>query len=102
MRFFAPEPELGPYEQSQAPTRDLRDSTALAGLDYPTISELMTLGADLMTGQGVGGSSKVFGGDLGVTFSPDDRGINFQFRKELQDKDMGARELLSLLDRITS
>lgn len=102
LRFFAPEPELGPYEQSQAPTRDLRDSTALAGLDYPTISELMTLGADLMTGQGVGGSSKVFGGDLGVTFSPDDRGINFQFRKELQDKDMGARELLSLLDRITS
>ena len=96
LELFAPEPELGPYEQSQAPTRDLRDSTALAGLDYPTLSELM----EMATSGGPRASTKVFGGDLEFTLDPDNPRI--EFRRPLQGKDMGAGEFLSFLNRITS
>ncbi len=96
LRFFAPEPELGPYEQSQAPTRDLRDSTALAGLDYPTISELMTLGADLMTGGGPRTSVPLGEGTLNLNLNRDNPGI--EYRRQLQGKDLGLEELLSFLN----
>ena len=96
LRFFAPEPELGPYEQSQAPTRDLRDSTALAGLDYPTISELMTLGADLMTGGGPRTSVPLGEGTLNLKLNRDNPGI--EYRRQLQGKDLGLEELLSFLN----
>ena len=116
LELFAPEPELGPYEQSQemTPAEMLREiisqppsprtggQAQVAELDYPELSKISEIVKQLATGENVGGSTKIFGGDLGVTFSPDDRGIGFQFRKELQDKDMGARELLSFLNRITS
>ena len=74
----------------------------VAELDYPELSKLIELGRQLATGEDVGGSTKIFGGDLGVRFRPGDRGIGFQFRKELEDKDMGAREFLNFLNRITS
>ena len=96
LRFFAPEPELGPYEQSQAPTRDLRDSTALAGLDYPTLSELMTLGADLMTGGGPRTSVPLGEGTLNLNLNRDNPGI--EYRRQLQGKDLGLEELLSFLN----
>ena len=96
LELFAPEPELGPYEQSQAPTRDLRDSTALAGLDYPTISELMTLGADLMTGGGPRTSIPLGEGTLNFNLNRDNPGI--EYRRQLQDKDLGLGELLSFLN----
>ena len=96
LRFFAPEPELGPYEQSQAPTRDLRDSTALAGLDYPTLSELMTLGADLMTGGGPRTSIPLGEGTLNFNLNRDNPGV--EYRRQLQGKDLGLGELLSFLD----
>ena len=96
LRFFAPEPELGPYEQSQAPTRDLRDSTALAGLDYPTLSELMTLGADLMTGGGPRTSIPLGEGTLNLNLNRDNPGV--EYRRQLQGKDLGLGELLSFLD----
>ena len=99
LELFAPEPELGPYEQSQAPTRDLRDSTALAGLDYPKISELMTLGSDLMTGDGPRTSIPLGGGTLNLNLNRDNPGI--EYRRPLQDKDLGLGELLSLLNRRT-
>ena len=74
----------------------------MAELDYPELSKIIELGRQLATGEDLGGSTKIFGGDLGVTFNPGDRGIGFQFRKELQDKDMGAKEFLNFLNRITS
>lgn len=74
----------------------------VAQLDYPELSKIIELGRQLATGEGVGGSTKMFGGDFGVKLSPKDRGIGFQFRKELQDKDMGARKFLNFLNRITS
>ena len=96
LELFAPEPELGPYEQSQAPTRDLRDSTALAGLDYPTISELMTLGADLMTGGGPRTSIPLGEGTLNFNLNRDNPGV--EYRRQLQGKDLGFGELLSFLN----
>ena len=99
LKLLAPEPELGPYEQSQAPTRDLRDSTALAGLDYPTISELMTLGADLMTGGGPRTSIPLGEGTLNFNLNRDNPGI--EYRRQLQGKNLGIEELLNFLGNRT-
>ena len=103
----APRPEMTPAEMlreiiSQPPSPRTGGQAQVAELDYPELSKIIELGRQLATGEDLGGSTKIFGGDLGVTFSPGDRGIGFQFRKELQDKDMGAKEFLNFLNRITS
>ena len=101
LRFFAPEPELGPYEQSQAPTRDLRDSTAVAELDVPSIADLLNSGLlqDLLTEQGPRTSIPLGEGTLNFRVNPNNPGI--EFRRPLQGKDMGVGELLSFLSRRT-
>ena len=115
LELFAPEPELGPYEQSQemTPAEMLREiisqppsprtggQAQVAEFDYPELSKISEIARQLATGEGLGGSTKIFGGDLGVKLSPGDRGIDFQFTKQLPDKDLGLGELLSFLNRRT-
>ena len=101
----APRPEMSPAEMlreiiSQPPSPRTGGQAQVAELDYPELSKIIELGRQLATGEGVGGSTKIFGGDLGIQLNPVDRGIGFQFRKEFQDKDMGAGKFLNFLNRI--
>jgi len=92
---------FGGVGESQAPTRDLRDSTALAELDIPSIADLLNSGLlqDLLTEQGPNTSVPFGGGTLNFNVNPNSPGI--EFRRPLQGKDMGVGELLSFLSRRT-
>lgn len=68
----------------------------VAGLDYPTLSELMTLGADLMTGGGPRTSIPLGEGTLNFNLNRDNPGV--EYRRQLQGKDLGVGELLSFLN----
>ena len=95
LRFFAPEPELGPYEESQAPTRDLRDSTAVAGLDSSKITDALSSGilTDLLQGQLPSTSVPLGRGRLSVNPSLKEPSIEFRMPVE----DLGIGEVLNFI-----
>jgi len=73
----------------------------VAELDLPSLADLLNSGLlqDILTEQGPRTSVPLGGGSLNIRVNPNNPGI--EFRKQLQDKDLGLGELLSFLNRRT-
>ena len=73
----------------------------VAELDIPSIADLLNSGLlqDLLTEQGPSTSIPLGGGSLNFRVNPNNPSI--EFRRQLQDKDLGLGELLSFLGRRT-
>ena len=102
----APRPEMTPAEMlreiiSQPPSPRTGGQAQVAELDVPSIADLLNSGLlqDLLTEQGPSTSVPLGGGTLNFRVNPNNPGI--EFRRQLQDKDLGLGELLSFLGRRT-